>query len=237
VLSLDSLGNRKVSLADLVDSDLDSENKFFAGGEYTIKAPDCAENNYGEMTTVIDRAYEFIIRRESTTTRELADNLGISELQVEKMVEVLENSQLIKLKYSLVPNGRIEVLVAERKDPASALPSFDERTKIQKESFLGEIGKLEGTVSSLEHYLAMWLANIEESTKNSGASKDALETIKEDATNLEQNLEKAEKSVAKRMNSLKRKLSAIRVSANSKFQGKRGKGNSGISWLNGKINF
>lgn len=53
------------------------------------------------IETVMDRLYDLVRAKQSTTTKEVADALSISEAQAEKLARLLESSKLVSVNYTL----------------------------------------------------------------------------------------------------------------------------------------
>ena len=203
-VKLDLETARKVSLSELIDSDYTSTASI---GEYTI-APEIG--HHGEMTTVIDRVYDYIIKRETTTTKELSERLGIKQAQIERMVEMLEASHLIKLKYSVVPNGNIDILVVNKERERPREIPHDERIKGLKKVIIQDVDKLESAISSMEHHLQMWSSEAEEKLTKGSVNEQTANNISQEAAKIEKTLEHVRTDMRTRIASIRRRLSDMR---------------------------
>lgn len=79
-----------------------------------------AEARPSEMRTVIDRVVEFIKERKRTTVGEVAEALALERDSVEKLADILEESGLIAVRYSLLHPGKTELIIRERAPPPAA---------------------------------------------------------------------------------------------------------------------
>ncbi len=195
---------RKVSLSELIDSDYPSTASV---GEYTV-APEIG--HHGEMTTVIDRVYDYITKREMTTTKELSERLGIKQTQIEKMVEMLEASHLIKLKYSVVPNGNIDILVVNKEKERPKEIPHEERIKGLKKVIIQDVDKLESAISSMEHHLQMWSTEAEDKISKGSVNQQAATQISQEAAKIEKTLEHVRTDMSTRIGMIRRRLSDMR---------------------------
>ena len=66
------------------------------------------------MRTLIDRVVDFIKERKRTTVSEVAEALALERDQVEKLADILEESNLITVRYSLFHPGKTELAIRER---------------------------------------------------------------------------------------------------------------------------
>ncbi len=230
---------KKVTISELMDEHFpDSVSSL---GEYTVKGLDGAkpeQGHYGEMTTVIDRVYDYIMKREMTSIQELSDRLGIKKHQVEKMVEMLETSKLIQLRYSVVPNGRIEVLVLNKDH--ERLPreiTHEEKVKRLKKTVLHDVERLENALSSMEHHLNLWSSDVEERTASGKEKREIVTQVNEESTKIEKTLEHVRVDMSSRISSIKKRLSDMRGKINEKpASGAPGSG-AGLFGIKNPFNF
>jgi len=90
-----------------------------AGGAEPMRAEE-PEARAAEMRTVIDRVVDFIRERRRATVGEVAEALAIDRESVEKLADILEESGLIAVRYSLLHPGKTELIMRERAQPAAA---------------------------------------------------------------------------------------------------------------------
>ncbi|MFH1471196.1 MAG: hypothetical protein ABIF01_05590, partial [Candidatus Micrarchaeota archaeon] len=180
--------------------------------EYTISP---GEKHYGEMTTVIDRVYDYINKKEITSTKELSERLGIKQKQVERMVEMLETSQLIKLRYSVVPtNGNIEILAASRSyDPKKEI-THEERIKKLKKVIVRDVEKLEGAVASMEHHLNMWSSEAEEKMTKGTFDEQSAKQVVNEASRMERTLDHVRTETTARLATISKRVAEMRGRVN-----------------------
>lgn len=73
-------------------------------------------SSIGDMSTVIDRIVDYIREKKSATVKEVADSLALQHSQVEKLADILEESGLISVKYSLFQPSKTLLI---SKEPSS----------------------------------------------------------------------------------------------------------------------
>ncbi len=240
--------SKRINLADMIDTGGSYPKSVPTLPEYTIKISDEIETGgfkrgYGEMTTVIDRVYDYISKKQVTSVTELSENLGIRKGQVEGLIEILEMSHLIKVRYSVVPNGKIEVLVTNREYKAKDV-SHEERVKSLRNIVTKDADRLESAISSMEHHLKMWSAEAEEASKNGGLGQETTTLVSQESIKLENNLEQVRSGMNARINSIKKRLSDMRLKLNSpsgigneKELSKESKAGNGIFGIKNPFNF
>ncbi|MEM3030482.1 MAG: hypothetical protein QXH27_01995 [Candidatus Micrarchaeia archaeon] len=125
-----------------------------------------AEARPGEMRTVIDRVVEFIKEKKRATVAEVAEALALERDDVEKLADILEESGLVSVRYSLLHPGKTELIIRERA-PAPAkkelaglsemLESLDSDVRASEKRFLSveddiltRLRRAEETLEALE---------------------------------------------------------------------------------------
>ncbi|MFH0817273.1 MAG: hypothetical protein V1909_01430 [Candidatus Micrarchaeota archaeon] len=204
---MEHLESKRVSLSDIIDSDYSHPATLT---EYAYKI---GAGHYGEMTTVIDRVYDYISKHEMTSVNELSERLSLRPAQVERMIEMLETSQLIRLKYSVVPNGKVEVLIVNKEREKPNEIAHEERIKGLKKVVLRDVETLENAISSMEHHLNLWSSEAEEKMTNGGVSEQAATQISQEAVKIEKTLEHVRTDVSNRVGSIKKRLTEMRCKA------------------------
>ncbi len=67
----------------------------------------------GQLRTVIDRTVDFVREKKHTTVEEISRELAIETHQVEQLADILEESGLVTIKYSLLNPGKTEIFSKE----------------------------------------------------------------------------------------------------------------------------
>ncbi len=228
---MDTDSYRRPSLTDIIDSNngnadtvivndyrgaIIDDNEEESYPEYTTAITDSGEQHVGEVTTIMDRVYEYINRNGTTSGKELSEKLGLTKHQIEHMIETLETTGLIKVKYSVFPNGNVDILVVDRdqRKPFIEKPHLD-RIKILKGAIKSDMEKLEDSLLSIEQNLKLWSSETEEKVARGGVSEAELSRMNRDSMSIEKSLEKFREKTSQRVSSIKRTISGMRVNINS----------------------
>lgn len=186
--------------------------------EYTVRlrGEDERKEHVGEVTTIMDRVYEFINKKGSTSVKELTERLGIKKEQAESMIEMLESTGLVRLKYSVVPNGNVEVLVLDREylTPVNRM-SHAESVDLLKKAVVEDMEKLEHSLSSIEQHIRMWSSDAEENIRAKAAPETEINSVTQESMRIERSLEEFSKRTAQKIQDIKKALSDLRVSVNA----------------------
>ncbi len=121
-----------------------------------LKRPD--EN---ESRTVIDLLVELVREKKRATVEELAEIMGLERGELEQLANVLEESDLIKVKYSLLHPGRTELISKEASGKANEevkslrerVESIDEDTMKSEQEFFEIYGDLLKRLNHIEDNL------------------------------------------------------------------------------------
>ena len=122
-----------------------------------------------DIETVIDRLYDYINANKQTSVKDAATILALPEEQVEKLSFLLEESNLIEVRYSLTG----ATLVSKEK----AEPKHISKEEA-KESFEGKAGLLEEQVVSAESIAEFMEKDLMRRLKDAEANLKALESQK-----------------------------------------------------------
>ncbi|MEM4389363.1 MAG: hypothetical protein QXG98_01735 [Candidatus Micrarchaeia archaeon] len=124
-----------------------------------------------EMRTVIDRIVEFIKEKKRATVAEVADALALERDDVEKLADILEESGLITVRYSLLHPGKTELAIRER----LAAPAKKELASLSEmlESLDSDVRASEKRLLSVEDDILTRLRRAEETLEMlEGAMKE-----------------------------------------------------------------
>ena len=153
------------------------------------------EEELGEDKTIVDEMFECVQKRGKTSVDEVARALGLEKPQVEKIAEILEESDLIAIHYSLLHPGKTELIA--KKVAASKASSALNRIKADSEAFHKLISVVdkqvegtEGVFLQIERDVFDTLTRAEQELveleeKEGGASEEDIEYILEQICGLE----------------------------------------------------
>jgi hypothetical protein len=122
-----------------------------------------------DIETVIDRLYDYINANKQTRVKDAATILALPEEQVEKLAFLLEDSNLIEVRYSLTG----ATLVSKAKTEPKHVTAEE-----AKESFAGKAGLLEEQVASAESIAEFMEKDLMRRLKDAEANLKALEAQK-----------------------------------------------------------
>ncbi|MFH1447839.1 MAG: hypothetical protein ABIG39_03160 [Candidatus Micrarchaeota archaeon] len=103
--------------------------------------------------------------RGRTTITEVAISLALNPSQVEHLATILEESNMIKVKYALIDSGKTELISKEQTETKNEL--MDQlRQDIERMKTLGlminkDIDKIETDYKSIEHDVSQWMVEAE----------------------------------------------------------------------------
>ncbi|MFH1448484.1 MAG: helix-turn-helix domain-containing protein [Candidatus Micrarchaeota archaeon] len=229
-----TVGSEITIINKYTESDLPEFDENDIYSEYTVNLPEEHQGveGVGEVTTLIDKVYEYINNKGNTSVNELTERLGIRKQQVEKMIEMLETTGLITTKYSVVPNGKVDILVIGKEHVKTVpdVPSID-RTKRLKETIALEMDVLENSLYSMEQGLRMWSSETEELIeKGEDIPERDLGDMNRESINMERSLDGFIGKTNQRIDSMKKILSNIRghMNGSPKKEKNRKKGFFGL---------
>ncbi len=163
----------------------------------------------GEITTAIDKAYDYIIERETVSLDELSSHMGIEKRQIEKMVDILERSQLVELKHSLIPGENSATWVTKKNKGERRIAESDKDERL-KRTIREDMGRIEDALTSIEHHLNTWSSEVEETASFSNGKQKSLLKTKKASKEIQKNLELVMLQVNSRVDLLNSRLSSIR---------------------------
>ncbi|MFH0818069.1 MAG: hypothetical protein V1909_05560, partial [Candidatus Micrarchaeota archaeon] len=170
--------------------------------------------NSRELTTVIDKIYDYISSREYTSLDELSLRMGLKRAQVEQMIDMLERGGLVHLKYSILPGENAGIFVMNKESEKAKQAVFeDERIKRLRIAINEDIARVEDSFSSIEHHLVSWSSEVEETaTALNGSAPVALKKTHFESKEIQRDLELALSRINIRVANLNSRLSEMRES-------------------------
>ncbi|MFH1056277.1 MAG: hypothetical protein V1717_00550 [Candidatus Micrarchaeota archaeon] len=155
-----------------------------------------------DIETVIDRLYDFVNANKNTTVKDAAQVLSLPEEQVEKLAFLLEDSELIEVRYSLTG----ATLVSKTKLQPNAVSEEE-----AKETAVGKAGLLEEQVENAEGIAEFMEKDLMRRLKDAEANLKALESQKVISPDQVQTLEKEMEFISQRLLSFEEAIKKIEV--------------------------
>lgn len=181
--------------------------------EETLNSEALSANlSHSEIVTVVDRVYDYINHRGMASTDELSTRMGIRKNQVEKIVDILEKSKLVEVRYSLLPGENAGVLVINRRPKSGRAISEEDKMKKLKKTVNEDVNRIEEALSSMEHHLSLWSAESEEHAIVHGDRTEGAVKRKADSMEIQRNLEQVILRVNSRIGLLNARLARMRES-------------------------
>ncbi|MFH1471201.1 MAG: FeoC-like transcriptional regulator [Candidatus Micrarchaeota archaeon] len=176
--------------------------------------------SHGEITTVIDKVYDYISNRESTSLAELSLRMGINKTQMEQMVEMLERGGLVQLKYSILPGENADVWVMNKHSQlAKTEISEEEKIRDLKKVLNEDMNRIDDAFTSIEHHLHSWSSDVEDNVVAlNGSAPTVLRKTNLESKEIQRDLELVLFRVNKRVTLLNSRLSEMRKNISSEIK-------------------
>lgn len=186
--------------------------------------------------TVIDRMVEIVREKEKVTVEEIAGIMGLERNEVEQLAGVLEESDLIAVRYSLLHPGRTELVSKETSEKGDdgrvslreAMKGIGKDIEESEREFYEIYGDLLKRLSNVEE-------NLSEIEKGKNVSVEAVDFLLDESSKLEDSLKNFDVKVdafEKKIEAVRRKVAVIKANA---MKAKKPGVGSGISSFFDKI--
>ena len=174
-----------------------------------------------EMRTIIDRVVDRIKEKKKVTVDELSESLALDRGQVEKLADILEESGLITVKYSLLQPGKTELISKEEAKIPKEKVEREEDLKELAEETMGRLSESEKKFLMVENEIIIKLKQVEDNMAriehgDEFASRETIEFLVKEAVEIEQTAKEFELYVKKfdrKLEKFKKRIAAFKAHA------------------------